>query len=136
MLHKLRRIPLPQAITNPQDFLLLGEGFKLRYKDDYCAEHELFHCSALYVGKGRVKARIFEHAQKKDFGDAELVYFTYLEMPNRQAKYIEQLLLDLYHIPLNKAENPGSVSLCSYLDQAEADYCSTLWAALTEAWYS
>ena len=61
--------------------------YALWHKDDYCAAHELFHCKALYIGKGFVQSRIFNHAQTKDFGDANLVYFSYIEIPNRQAKY-------------------------------------------------
>ena len=94
----------------------------LWHKNDYCSQHEQFHCRALYVGNGRVKARIFSHAQKNDFGDDMVVYFSYLEMPNRCSKYVEQLLLDIYDFPMNKAENTGSNSLCSYIGQAEADF--------------
>jgi hypothetical protein len=91
-------------------------------KDGYCSKHEMFHCSALYVGKGRVKARIFDHAKNKGFTEEDLIYFTFLELENRKAKYIEQLLLDLYFLPLNKAENTGKGKLCAYIDQSEADF--------------
>ncbi len=98
--------------------------YMLWEKDDYCASHELFHCKALYVGKGAVKARIWEHSKSKRFSEDEITYFTFVFMENRKAKYIEQLILDLYDIPLNKAENRGAQLLCSYIDQGEADFGS------------
>lgn len=93
-------------------------------KDDYCPKHERFHCKALYVGKGAVKARIWEHSKTKRFYGDAITYFTFLLMENRKAKYIEQLILDLYEVPLNKAENPGADLLCAYIDQSEADFGS------------
>jgi hypothetical protein len=98
--------------------------YALWHKDEYCPTHEIFHCRALYVGKGYVKTRIFDHALKKDFGDAQLVYFSYVEIPNRHAKYVEQLLLDLYDFPLNTSENSGTGKLCYYMTQAEVDFGS------------
>jgi len=90
-------------------------------KSDYCPEHERFHAKALYVGKGCVKRRIFDHAKNKGFTEEDIVYFTFLDIPNRQAKYVEQLLLDLYDFPLNKAENRGTKRFCAYITQSEAD---------------
>ena len=50
-----------------------------------------------------------------------LVYFTYVELPNRIAKYVEQLLLDTYELPLNISENRGDRTLCAYFTQGEVD---------------
>lgn len=99
----------------------LSGVYALWHKDEYCPQHKLYHCKALYVGKGFVQSRIFNHAQKKDFGSADLVYFSYIEVLNRQAKYIEQLLLDLYDFPLNISENSGRAKLCLYLTQSAVD---------------
>ncbi len=93
-------------------------------KDDYCPVHGIFHSKALYVGKGRVKSRIYDHAKNKGFTEEDIVYFTFLDVPNRKAKYIEQLLLDLYDFPINRAENKGKGTLCAYISQQEADFGS------------
>jgi hypothetical protein len=93
----------------------------LWHKDDYCAQHERFHMKALYVGKGAFSARIRSHFWAKDTSEQMLVYFTFAEMPNRLAKYTEQLLLDLYKLPLNKTENPGQGRLCAHFTQNEVD---------------
>lgn len=91
-------------------------------KIDYCPQHKLFISEALYVGKGNIKKRIYDHAKNKGFTEENLVYFSFLDIPNRSAKYIEQLLLDLYKFPLNKAENNGQAVLYSYLTQTEVDF--------------
>jgi hypothetical protein len=83
-----------------------------------------FSATALYVGKGRVKKRIFEHAKNKGFTEGRIVYFTFVNISNRKAKYVEQLLLDLYDFPLNKSENRGSESFCAYITQRESDFGS------------
>ncbi len=93
----------------------------LWHKDDYCSEHELFHMRALYVGKGEVKNRLYDHYRSKDFSEQLLVYWTYLEMPNRVAKYYEQLTLDTFRIPMNKREARGEALLCTHFTQAEVD---------------
>jgi len=105
-------------LSNDDGVYLLWE------KNDYCTEHQLFHSKALYVGKGQVKKRIYDHAKNKGFTEENLVYFTFLDIKNRKAKYIEQLLLDIYRFPLNKAENSGSANFCSYITQSEADFGS------------
>ncbi|MBD1208922.1 MAG: hypothetical protein H9535_10850 [Ignavibacteria bacterium] len=99
----------------------LGVYF-LWHKDDYCPTHELFHMKCLYVGKGLVLRRIINHFLVKDFSAEMLVYFTYLEMPNRQAKYVEQLILDIYNIPHNHSEKTGTEKLCMYFTQTEVDF--------------
>lgn len=95
--------------------------YVLWHKDDYCETHNLFHMRALYVGKGRIGKRLLDHWKKKDFSEEMLVYWTFLEIPNRQAKYCEQLLLDTYCVPLNKAESTGELLLCAHFTQAEVD---------------
>ncbi len=106
-----------------KDWALSGRVgvYLLWHKDDFCAAHELFHMRALYVGKGHVERRLLKHWEEKDFTEELIVYWTFVEMPNRQAKYCEQLLLDLYFFPFNKSENPGSVDLCAHLTQVEVD---------------
>jgi hypothetical protein len=69
-------------------------------KNDYCPVHEKFHSKALYVGKGRVKRRIYDHAKNKGFTE------------------------DLYDFPLNLLENRGRGNLCAYISQEEADFGS------------
>ncbi|EDM82222.1 hypothetical protein [Limnobacter sp. MED105] len=95
--------------------------YVLWHKDDYCAAHEMFHLRALYVGKGKIGKRLLAHWKNKDFSEEMLVYWTFLELPNRQAKYCEQLLLDTYSVPLNKAETTGELLLCTHLSQFEVD---------------
>jgi hypothetical protein len=95
--------------------------YVLWHKNDYCADHELFHMSALYIGKGAIPFRLRSHWQFKSFAEQQLVYWTYVELPNRQAKYVEQLLLDTYSIPFNVSENPGTHRLCAYFSQSEVD---------------
>lgn len=90
-------------------------------KDDYCDRHGLFHMKALYVGKGAFAARLRNHWALKDTAEQMLIYFTYVELPNRTAKYVEQLLLDIYEFPLNVAENNGRSQLCAYFTQCEVD---------------
>lgn len=93
----------------------------LWHKNDYCDKHGLFHMKALYVGKGNIFERIIRHWKAKDFSEEMLVYFTYVEIENRKAKYLEQLILDLFNVPFNQSENPGSEKLCAYFTQNEVD---------------
>ncbi len=95
--------------------------YVLWHKDGYCATHDLFHMRSLYVGKGHIERRLLDHWKRKDFSGEQLVYWTYVGMPNRQAKYYEQLLLDTYNFPFNSAENHGTERLCAYLSQTEVD---------------
>ena len=95
--------------------------YVLWHKDDYCAEHEMFHMRALYVGKGKIGKRLLTHWKQKDFSEEMLVYWTFIALPNRQAKYCEQLLLDVYKIPRNKYEATGTLALCAHLTQGEVD---------------
>ena len=81
----------------------------------------MFHMRALYVGKGQIGRRLLAHWKNKDFSEEMLVYWTFIELPNRQAKYCEQLLLDLYRAPLNKNEISGTLLLCGHLSQTEVD---------------
>ena len=93
----------------------------LWHKSDYCAVHDRFHMAALYVGKGNIGIRLRDHWKNKDFSDELLIYVTYAELPNRLSKYYEQLLLDIYDFPFNKAENSGIRSLCEHFTQYEVD---------------
>lgn len=93
----------------------------LWHKDAYCAVHEKFHMRALYVGKGSIAKRLKSHWENKPTADAMLVYFTYAVLPNRLAKYVEQLVLDCYDIPYNSVENRGTMTLCAYFDQGDVD---------------
>ncbi len=95
--------------------------YVLWHKDDYCEVHDMFHMKALYVGKGWIGPRLLSHWTKKDFSQEMLVYWTFILVPNRQAKYCEQLLLDLYRPPLNRAELSGALSLCAHFTQEEVD---------------
>jgi hypothetical protein len=67
----------------------------------------MFHMRALYIGKGYIGKRLRSHWKQKDFSEEKLVYWTFLILPNRQAKYCEQLLLDLYKPARNEYEVPG-----------------------------
>jgi hypothetical protein len=98
--------------------------YMLWEKDDYCPIHDLYHCRALYVGKGAVEQRIKSHSESKRPLEDSITYFTYMALENRKAKYVEQLILDLYDIPMNSAENLGSLRLCAYITQSEADFGS------------
>lgn len=93
----------------------------LWHKNDYCPVHELFHMRALYVGKGNAKRRLVNHWAKKNTSEEMLIYFSFFPCRNRIAKYIEQLFLDTYNIPLNKSENTGKHTLCAYFTQEEVD---------------
>jgi len=93
----------------------------LWWKEGYCPDHDLFHMTCKYVGKGKILKRIISHWQEKDFSEEVLVYFTYLPLENRAAKYVEQLIMDIYDIPLNKSENRGKHKLCAYFTQNEVD---------------
>lgn len=73
---------------------------------DYCEVHHHQINEALYVGKGDVAVRLRRHYQTKAFPE-EIVFVTHLDLPNRLAKYVEQLLLDLYDMPMNTHENLG-----------------------------
>lgn len=95
--------------------------YVLWHKDDYCDKHGLFHMRGLYVGKGHIGKRLRAHWEHKDFSEEMLVYWTFLELPNRLAKYYEQLMLDVYAPPRNKAEVTGTLALCAHFTQDEVD---------------
>ena len=93
----------------------------LWHKDEYCAEHQLFHMRALYVGKGIFSRRFRRHWEAQPTVDVQLIYFTYAELPNRLAKYAEQLVLDSYDLPFNSAEKTGHGKLCAHFSQSDVD---------------
>lgn len=93
----------------------------LWHKDDYCPVHERFHMRALYVGKGVFPARLKAHWLEKPTEEMMLIYFSYAVLPNRIAKYVEQLILDCYDLPFNRSENSGKLRLCAHFSQFEVD---------------
>lgn len=93
----------------------------LWHKDAYCDKHNMFHMKCLYVGKGYILQRIITHFKTKDFSQEMLVYFTYFKLNNRQSKYVEQLVLDIYNIPHNINEKEGTNKLCMHFTQNEVD---------------
>ncbi|MCU0731060.1 MAG: hypothetical protein MUE84_05670 [Hyphomonas sp.] len=93
----------------------------LWHKNDYCPEHDLFHMKGLYVGKGDAAKRLRHHWKTKNMAEEMIIYFTFFACENRKAKYIEQLLLDTYDLPLNRAENTGTKTLCAHFTQSEVD---------------
>jgi hypothetical protein len=114
--------------TLSEDSLLTQWGIEAKegvyllwHKDAYCAAHARFHMKCLYVGKGNIRLRLSDHRKSKDFSDAMLVYWSYIGLENRKAKYVEQLILDLYSIPMNVAESRGSNILCAHFTQSEVD---------------
>lgn len=99
-----------------------GSGlYFLWHKDDYCDQHQRFHMRALYVGKGDFRQRLKRHWQGKDTSSEMIVYYSFVTLPNRAAKYVEQLLLDIYAFPLNVAENRGTKRLCAHFEQGDVD---------------
>lgn len=90
-------------------------------KDEWCVTHERFHMRARYVGKGGLAQRLRTHWAKKDTSDAFLVFFSFISLENRVAKYVEQLLLDIYQFPLNASENSGKAKLCSHREDDTYD---------------
>lgn len=95
--------------------------YLLWHKNDYCVAHQLFHMKALYAGKGRIDARFRDHWSKKATQEELLIYFTFMELENRVAKYVEQLILDIYDLPFNRSENRGRKTLCAHFSQGEVD---------------
>lgn len=66
----------------------------------------------VYVGKGNVYMRSFDHATEK-IPEGESVHVSFFECENRIAKYLEQLVLDLYRPRLNTYEVYGDRPLLS-----------------------
>jgi hypothetical protein len=100
---------------NPRGSFRQAHGVYVLWKQEgYCPEHEREHMTAQYAGQGRVPDRVYNHWLCKRI-DAELaVYATTWYGPTRLAKYLEQLLLDIYDFPLNVAENRGDRRLCAH----------------------
>ena len=86
---------------------------------DFCDDHELEHLRAQYVGKGQIAKRLARHWAEKAAGGELATEISVWVGPNRQAKYVEQLLLDTFSFPLNKSENPGTQPLCHHVQPAE-----------------
>lgn len=66
----------------------------------------------VYVGKGNVQMRSYDHATNK-IPQGESVHVTFFECENRIAKYLEQLILDLYRPRCNEHEVYGTEPLRS-----------------------
>ncbi len=64
-----------------------------------CPVHAHRYARAQYVGKGYLRNRLQSHLGKAHVSDSWKV--TCAEMPNRQAKYVEQLFLDHFWFPWN-----------------------------------
>lgn len=88
---------------------------------DYCGTHEREHMQALYVGKSgsNVERRLVKHRVEKSVSDTDLAtYVSIWPCSNRIAKYIEQLMLDIYDFPLNGDEDNGTRRLCHHVRPA------------------
>ncbi len=88
---------------------------------DYCPVHGMNIMEAMYVGKGDIRLRIRSHHETKNIEQQLIAYVSYVVLPNRQAKYVEQLLLDIYNFPLNSQESSGSLRLYALFDDGELD---------------
>ncbi|MHA2774828.1 hypothetical protein ACXZ7F_26595 [Vibrio harveyi] len=90
------------------------------YRSDFeNGNEQMFKCQ--YIGKGYIDRRLKDNLEKK-WKDMQSMYFTFFECKNRLAKYIEQLILDCYDIPYNKAENPGEGELVALWNYERATY--------------
>lgn len=87
----------------------------------YCEVHDSEHLRAYYVGKAgkAIETRLKVHQLTKEVGAGLATEISLWRGPNRAAKYVEQLLLDLYDFPLNKSENAGCKPLCLSIGVAE-----------------
>lgn len=108
------------------DWPLRGRSgvYLLWHRDGYCDKHQTFHMRCMYAGKGSVAQRFICHYLEKDFSEEMIVYWSYFPSKNRVAKYLEQLLLDTFNLPLNRAENSGEGRLCAHYSQVEVDFGS------------
>jgi len=86
--------------------------YQLWEETGYCGDHQdqrKIECT--YVGKTgsrkvSVSGRIKNHLKDK-WRRGETMYVTYYSCINRTAKYLEQVLLDVYKFEHNGHENPG-----------------------------
>lgn len=87
---------------------------------DYCSEHDAEHLRAFYVGKAgsSIEARLKVHQMNKQVNKILMTEVSIWQGPNRLAKYLEQLLLDLYFFPLNGHEMRGTRLLCHHISPA------------------
>lgn len=84
---------------------------------EHCDDHGTHSMLCVYVGKGVAEVRIDSHVRNK-WPSTELeMYVSFTEMPNRLAKYYEQLFLDKYNFLLNVSENTGSEKLYAVWDE-------------------
>lgn len=95
--------------------------YMLWRQHEYCTHHERYRMECIYVGKGKFSARLRNHWHRKYFHEQMIIHFSYFPCPNRQSKYIEQLLLDTYSFSENRIENLGSMVLNQYWQQFDID---------------
>ncbi|UOE86755.1 hypothetical protein [Vibrio splendidus] len=83
-----------------------------------------YKLECVYVGKGHVEDRMLVHNGKMSSNQCDF-FISFYQCKNRIAKYLEQLILDLYPVRLNKAENTAKTKgddekLYSIVDSDEA----------------
>lgn len=86
----------------------------------YCDVHNKEVYDAVYVGKTGIGigTRLRVHLDAKALGGGMPVEVTTWRGINRQAKFVEQLLLDIFAIEANSQENSGSLRLRVTVDPA------------------
>lgn len=86
---------------------------------DECEDHDKNTLLCIYVGKGFAGGRIKEHIKEKygHLTKLDTLFCSFYECPNRIAKYLEQLFLDLYKFESNEHENPGANYLFAVWDR-------------------
>lgn len=89
-------------------------------QDGYCSEHDAEHLRAYYVGRSgsSIATRLKRHQTSKQVNEVLTTEVSVWQGPSRLAKYLEQLLLDLYRFPLNGNEMRGMHALCHHISPA------------------
>jgi hypothetical protein len=101
-----------------------GGGVYILWKYvDFCDVHKKEVQEAQYVGKaGRsVLTRLIHAYKTRGLGGDSIIEITAWLGPNRQAKYLEQLLLDSFAFSANKSENSGTRTLRAPVGPGEWD---------------
>jgi hypothetical protein len=78
-----------------------------------CHKHDTLEMTCVYVGKGPITVRLPDHVKER-LSINQRYFISFYECKNRIAKYLEQLFLDIYQIPLNSAECFGTKELIGY----------------------
>ncbi|NRD26332.1 hypothetical protein [Frigoribacterium sp. VKM Ac-2836] len=86
----------------------------------FCDVHDKEVYDAVYVGKTGIGigTRLRRHLEAKRLGNGMPVEVTTWRGSNRQAKFVEQLLLDIFAFEANRQENPGTARLHVTVDPA------------------